>query len=172
MSERETLNARLTKQNKLLKEREDELNARNEQLDAALDNMSQGLAMFDAEQRLIVCNKRYAEMYGLTRDQVKPGTTVRQIFQYRLANGFYQIRDKQGFVDSWAQDFGEVSSRIQELADGRIVCVARRRTANGGRVVTHDDITEREQLNARLEAAEPAAQGAGGKAAHAEPAAR
>ncbi len=152
ISERETLNARLTRQNKLLKEREDELNARNEQLDAALENMSQGLAMFDAEQHLIVSNKRYAEMYGLTPDQVKPGTTVRQIFQYRLANGFYQIRDKQGFVDSWAQDFGEVSSRIQELANGRIVCVARRRTANGGRVVTHDDITEREQLNARLEA--------------------
>jgi diguanylate cyclase (GGDEF)-like protein len=151
VTEREDLNARLTRQNKLLKEREDELKARNEQLDAALENMSQGLAMFDAEQRLIVCNSRYAEMYGLTPDQVTPGTTVRQIFQYRLANGYYQIRDTEGFVDSWAKDFGEVSSRVQELANGRIVCVSRRRTASGGRLVTHDDITEREQLNARLE---------------------
>ena len=47
-------------------EREQELNARNEQFDAALENMLQGLAMFDAEQRLIICNRRYAEMYGLT----------------------------------------------------------------------------------------------------------
>ena len=151
VTEREDLNARLTRQNKLLKEREDQLNARNDQLDAALENMSQGLAMFDAEQRLIVCNRRYAEMYGLTPDQVQPGTTVRQIFQYRLTNGYYQIRDTEGFIDSWAKDFGEVSSRIQELANGRIVSVSRRRTANGGRVVTHEDITEREQLNARME---------------------
>ena len=49
--------------------------------------MTQGLAMFDSEQRLVVCNQRYTEMYGLTPEQVKPGTTVRQILQYRLANG-------------------------------------------------------------------------------------
>jgi diguanylate cyclase (GGDEF)-like protein len=151
VTEREDLNVRLTRQNKLLKEREDEIKARNEQLDAALENMSQGLAMFDADQRLIVCNRRYAEMYGLAPEQVRPGTTVRQIFQYRLANGYYQIRDTEGFIDSWAKDFGEVSSRIQELANGSIVKVSRRRTASGGRVVTHDDITEREQLNTRLE---------------------
>jgi diguanylate cyclase (GGDEF)-like protein len=151
VTEREDLNVRLTQQNKLLEKREEEIKVRSEQLDAALENMSQGLAMFDADQRLVVCNRRYAEMYGLTPNQVKPGTTVRQIFQYRLANGSYQIRDTEGFIDSWAKDFGEVSSRMQELANGRIVKVSRRRTANGGRVVTHDDITEREQLNARLE---------------------
>ena len=65
VTEREQLNARLAEQ--------------HQRLDAALENMLQGLAMFDAEQRLIVCNKRYAEMYGLTPEQVKPGTTVRQI---------------------------------------------------------------------------------------------
>ena len=40
--------------------------SRTQQLDAAMNNMSQGLAMFDAEQRLVVCNELYAEMYGLT----------------------------------------------------------------------------------------------------------
>jgi PAS domain-containing protein len=71
-----------------LQQREEELRLHKEKLDAALDNMLQGLAMFDAEQRLIVCNRRYAEMYGLTAEQVRPGTTVRQIFENRLANGF------------------------------------------------------------------------------------
>jgi diguanylate cyclase (GGDEF)-like protein/PAS domain S-box-containing protein len=151
VSERERLNARLTEQNRLLQEREDQLNQRNEQLDAALENMSQGLAMFDAAQHLIVCNRRYAEMYGLTPEQVKSGTTVRQIFEYRLANGYYQIRDSERFIESWSKDFGENSSRVQELANGRIINVSRRRTISGGRVVTHEDITEREQLNARLE---------------------
>ena len=63
--------------------------------------MFQGLAMFDAEQRLIVCNKRYAEMYGLTPEQVQPGTTVREILEYRIANGCYHVRDAEEFVTSW-----------------------------------------------------------------------
>ena len=113
--------------------------------------MLQGLAMFDAEQRLIVCNLRYRDMYGLTPDQVKPGTTVRQILQYRIDNGFYHVRDVESFLGSWTGKFGEVSTRIQELVDGRIISVTRRSMANGGRLVTHEDITERQKLHARLE---------------------
>ena len=127
------------------------LEAQNMQLDAAINNMLQGLAMFDADQRLIMCNRVYAEMYGLTPEQVKPGTTVREIFDYRLANGFYHVKDSERFIDSWANSFGKRSSRIQELADGRIVSVSRAQTADGGRVVTHEDITQREKLNAQLE---------------------
>jgi diguanylate cyclase (GGDEF)-like protein len=123
---------------------------RNEQLDAALENMFQGLAMFDAGQRLIVCNTRYSQMYGLTPDQVRPGTTVREILQHRLASGNYVINDNDSFLDSWTSGFGEVSTRVQELADGRIISVSRRSMASGGRLVTHEDITERQQLSARL----------------------
>ena len=148
---RERLNAQLEQQHRLLKEHEKTLQARNNQLDATINNMLQGLAMFDAEQRLIVCNKLYAEMYGLTPEQVKPGTTVREIFDYRMANGFYHVKDTEQFVDSWASSFGKRSSRIQELADGRIISVSRSQTADGGRVVTHEDITERQKLNAQLE---------------------
>ena len=137
ITERELLNARLAQQ--------------HEQFDAALENMLQGLAMFDAEQRLIVCNRRYRDMYGLTADQVKPGTTIRQILQYRIDNGFYHVRDVESFLGSWTGHFGEVSSRIQELVDGRIISVTRRSMANGGRLVTHEDITERQKLHARLE---------------------
>ncbi len=144
-------NRELEHQNNLLRQREDELKTQNIKFDAALENMLQGVAMFDAEQRLIVCNRRYAEMYGLTPEQVKPGTTVRQIFDYRLANGHYHVKDTESFIGSWADDFGEVSSRIQELADGRIISVTRRRMANGGRLVTHEDISERRRLDAQLE---------------------
>jgi diguanylate cyclase (GGDEF)-like protein len=147
----EQTNRELEHHNNLLRQREDELKTQNVKFDAALENMLQGVAMFDAEQRLIVCNNRYAEMYGLTPEQVKPGTTVRQIFDYRIANGHYHVKDTASFVGTWADDFGEVSSRIQELADGRIVSVTRRRMANGGRLVTHEDITERRRLDAQLE---------------------
>ena len=153
VTDRQELDARLKEQNDLLKQREEKLQAKNDQLDAALNNMSQGLAMFDGEQRLIVCNRLYAEMYGLTSDQVKPGTTVRQIFDSRMANGFYHVKETESaaFVDSWASSFGQRSARIQELADGRMISVARGRTADGGRVVTHEDVTARQKLVAQLE---------------------
>jgi diguanylate cyclase (GGDEF)-like protein len=123
----------------------------HEQLDAALENMLQGLAMFDAEQRLIICNQRYADMYGLTAEQVRPGTTVSQILEYRKSIGFYHVHDTERFVDGWTGNIGEISSRIQELADGRIICVTRRSMANGGILVTHEDVTERQKLHDRLE---------------------
>ena len=148
---RENLNAQLAEQNDLLKAREEELKTRNMQLDAALEHMLQGLALFDSELRLVVCNHVYAEMYGLTPEQVKPGTTVREIFDHRMANGFYHVKDTEAFVDGWAGNFGQRSTRIQELADGRIIAVSRGQTADGGRVVTHEDITARQKLVTQLE---------------------
>jgi diguanylate cyclase (GGDEF)-like protein len=138
------------RQAKALQQSEEELRAQNARLDAALENMLQGLAMFDAEQRLIVCNSLYARMYGLTPEQVMPGTTVRQIFENRLANGHYHVKDSDGFVGGWTGDFGPTSKRIQELADGRIISVLRRQTPDGGRVVTHEDITDRQKLSNQL----------------------
>ena len=76
-----------TRQNELLIEREQELNVRNEQLDAALNNMLQGLAMYDSQFRLVMCNRRYAEMYGLSPEQVKRGTPLREIMEHRIARG-------------------------------------------------------------------------------------
>jgi diguanylate cyclase (GGDEF)-like protein len=150
LRERRQTAEQLQRQSKLLLQHEEDLRIQNAILDAALSNMLQGLAMFDAEQRLVVCNKRYAEMYALTPEQVKPGTTVREILEYRIAGGFYHVRDAEGFVSSWTSKFGEVSSRIQELADGRIISVSRHQMANGGRLVTHEDITERQKLSSKL----------------------
>jgi len=61
----ERLSARLVKQYELLRQREDELRRRSRRLEIALDYMSQGLCMFDAEHRLVTCNARYLQMYNL-----------------------------------------------------------------------------------------------------------
>ena len=53
----------------------------NMRLDAAIENMPQGLCMFDPEQKLIVCNKQYAELYGLNKEQTKPGTSLTAILR-------------------------------------------------------------------------------------------
>jgi diguanylate cyclase (GGDEF)-like protein len=138
VTEREKLKLRLAQQ--------------NEQLDAALNNMSQGLAMFDDEQRIVVCNDRYREMYALTPELGKPGTYLRQILQHRLANGSHTKADPSHFIDDVVAEFNSRSNDIHELADGRIIRVQRRETASGGLVVTHEDITDTHRLNAQLEA--------------------
>ncbi len=119
-------------------------------LATALANMSQGVCLFDAQQRVLVANKRYAELYSLTPDQVTPGTSVRSILEARAARGAYGNVDAKDFIDVRVAGFHKKVSEIVELADGRHISVLRRPMANGGLVSTHEDITERRQAEARI----------------------
>ena len=56
-------------------------------LDAALNNISQGLCFFDGSHRLIICNNRYIDMYGLPADRVRPGVSLRDIVNMRVEAG-------------------------------------------------------------------------------------
>ena len=98
VTEHERLNTRLGEQNHRLREQEKALKAQNLILDAALETMSQGLCMFDAEQKVVTCNARYAQMYGLTMEQVKPGTSLQEIIQLRVANGLYADRKPEEYT--------------------------------------------------------------------------
>jgi len=151
MTEREALNARLARQNKLLKQREEELEAQNTRFNAAINNMSQGLCLFNTEQRVMFANRRFAEIYNLDPEQVKPGTALRQIMEARVARGAYSNTDGAKFVADGVASFGQAVSQIIHLADGRFISVLRRPMPDGGVVSTHEDITEREKLKARLE---------------------
>ena len=73
ITERQKLHARLEQQHKLLKAQEEQLRPQNLQLDAALNNIVQGLAMFDAEQRLVLCNSRYARDLRPVSEQTHVG---------------------------------------------------------------------------------------------------
>lgn len=113
------------------------------QLDAALENMSQGLCMFDAMQRLIVCNNRYAELYGLHDEQTTPGTMLRTILDARIAQG-RAPDDHESYVNDRIKEVTvnrpyQVTNR---LSDGRYVLVVHRPMVSGGWVATHEDITE------------------------------
>jgi len=65
ITERQRLNARLQQQHQHLRQQAEKLRAQNIQLDVALNNMSQGLCLFDANQHVVIANRRYAEMYGI-----------------------------------------------------------------------------------------------------------
>ncbi len=113
------------------------------QLDAALENMSQGLCMFDAQKRLIVCNKRYAELYGLSDEQTKPGTELRVILEHRIARGTAPEDHESYFRDRLSEvSINRSYQVVNRLRDGRHVSVVHRPMPDGGWVATHDDVTE------------------------------
>ena len=130
-----------------------QLRQQKEQLNIALENMSQGLAMFDRDQHVIMCNKRYAGMYGLTLDQVKPGTPLRKIVAHRIANGFYAGASPEDYMRERLAPVRNDTDVIHRLSDGRTIALAVRVMPDGSGVATHTDITERENLQGRLDAA-------------------
>jgi diguanylate cyclase (GGDEF)-like protein/PAS domain S-box-containing protein len=150
ITEREELNTRLKAQNALLQQREAELAEQNRRFDAAIGNMSQGMCLYDAEQRILFANDRYADIYGLTREQVKPGTTLREVFAARAARGAYAAAHAEEFIQAGLERFGRYTCEILKLDDGRFISVVRRPMPDGGLLSTHEDITEREQLSAQI----------------------
>ncbi|MBN9259376.1 MAG: PAS-domain containing protein [Hyphomicrobium sp.] len=129
-----------------------ELHSRNKMFDILLDNMSQGLCLFDADQNVVFANRRYAEIYGLAPEHIKPGTSLKAILEARVATGVYGSIDGQRFVEDGVATFREKVSTVLRLADGRSIAVLRLPMPDGSLVSTHEDITQREKLNARFAA--------------------
>ena len=148
----EDFNARLQQQHDLLKVQEQQLRAQNVQLDAALNNIAQGLAMFDADQRLVLCNRRYAEIYELSPDQVTLGTTLLEIIRHRVGNKLLSDMSPEAIVDAMLRKrndthFGEFYS---QLSDGRCIAITVQPMTDGGTVSTHQDITEQRRSEAKI----------------------
>ncbi|HEY6024762.1 MAG TPA: EAL domain-containing protein [Pseudolabrys sp.] len=122
---------------------ENEIKRQEEQLNAALDNISQGVCMFDASQRLIVCNKKYADIYGLTDDQTKPGTPIHTILEHRIASG-NAPEDHEAYIRDRLNEVAvnQPYQTVNRLRDGRYVSVVHQPMNNGGWVATHEDVTE------------------------------
>jgi diguanylate cyclase (GGDEF)-like protein len=121
------------------------------QLTTAMNNMSHGLIMFDAAERLVVCNDRYVEMYGLPRGVAKPGSTLRDLIRCRVANGTL-ARDPDEYRAELreAMGAGHTTSWVIEGPDGRAVAVTNRPMPGGAWVATHEDVTERRRAERRI----------------------
>ena len=113
----------------------------------ALNYMSQGLCMFDAAGRIVVCNQQYLRMYKLSPEVVKPGCTLLGLMEHRKQTGFL-TRDPRQYVkeilDSIAA--GKTSKWMIEASDGRKVHAINEPMPGGGWVSTHQDITEQLRL--------------------------
>ena len=123
----------------------------NLRFNAALENMAHALCMFDDEQRLIVCNKRYGEMYGLTPEQTRPGTTLRSILEARVAAG-RSPEDGEAYIAGRLEEVARSGSYhvVNKLRDGRVIAVSHEPMPGGGWVAVHQDITEQHLAEERL----------------------
>src|SRR5258708_5248888 len=133
----------------------EEQKTQNLRFDTAINNMSEGLCLFDGKQRLIVCNDLYAKMYKLSRDLVRPGTTLAEIVDHRFAAGSFPDMTRAEYL-LWRDSIAispDPSDTVVQLKDGRTIAVHHQPMPDGGWVATHDDITERKRAEQALQRA-------------------
>jgi diguanylate cyclase (GGDEF)-like protein len=119
-------------------------------LEEAIHNLSLGIVIFDASRKVVFCNRRYMDMYGLTPEQVKPGTPTSALIQHRLNIGLkVRVAPEDYIRERVGRDIA-LDTTVQEFTDGRIIAYTVRPLPDGGGIATHEDITEREELHARL----------------------
>src|SRR5262249_6906439 len=117
---------------------------------AALNNMTQGLCMFDSAARLVLCNQVYIDMYDLRSEHARPGTPLRDLLMHRLAADNFD-GNPDGYVADCLRQAAEnrTDTRTIELKDGRVIALVSRPMRSGGWLATHTDVTE--QLAAEKE---------------------
>ncbi|WP_407186258.1 EAL domain-containing protein [Bradyrhizobium centrosematis] len=133
--------------NRQNREAQERLEAERLRLDTALNNMTQGLILYDAAGYIVTCNRRYAEMFGLSHEVIKPGCHIREAMHHRKERGAFD-----GDVEAFCADVmrvvaeGTVSTRMHQLANGRAFQVINTPLPQGGWVATIEDVTERRNL--------------------------
>src|ERR1700682_6446854 len=118
---------------------------RNAFVSSALNNLSHGVVMTDPQHRIVFCNDRYLEIYGLARSDISRNMTGPELLA---------LRRQRGVLDLSVEDFYARASTpeglVTELPDGRSIVVKYFRLPNGGSVATHEDCTEPRKLSRQL----------------------
>ena len=116
----------------------------------ALDNMTQGLCLFDATDRLVVLNARFAALYGVPPALRRPGTPSEALLDHirPRVNGHCAPRSIAQRRDAAARCLPDEETR--ELADGRVIAVIHAPVPGGGWMCTHEDVTERREAEATI----------------------
>jgi diguanylate cyclase (GGDEF)-like protein len=137
----------MTDHGQIIAPRPAQLSAR---LEEAINHLSFGIVIFDEKREVVFCNERYREMYGLSPEQVKPGTPTSELIRHRLSLGLkVQVAPDDYVRERIGRDIA-LDTTVQEFADGRIIAYTVYPVPGGGGMATHEDITEREELNVRL----------------------
>ncbi len=119
-------------------------------LEDAIHLLALGIVIFDEKREVVFCNARYREMYGLSAEQVKPGTPTSDLIRHRLKLGLKLQIPPDDYIRQRVGRDVALDTTVQEFTDGRIIAYTVHAMPGGGGMSTHEDVTEREGLNARL----------------------
>lgn len=138
------LRARIIAAGERLMAMEREVRTARGQLVAAVEALDDGFVYFDADDRLVLANTKYRELYDFDASVMVPGTSFEDILRDGLARG--QYRDALGREDEWLRtrlaSHQKTIRRSQHLSDGRVLQIVERKTHDGGRVGLRIDVTE------------------------------
>jgi diguanylate cyclase (GGDEF)-like protein len=119
-------------------------------LQEAINHLSLGVIIFDGKRELVFCNKRYMEIYGLSAEQVKPGTPTSELIRHRLNLGLKVLAQPDEYIRQRVGNAVVAGTTIEEFTDGRVIAHTVHPMPGGGGIATHEDITTREEMSARL----------------------
>ncbi len=123
------------------------LRGQNRRLTAALNHMSQGLCMYDGNERLLLFNRPYMDMYGFSPEIVKPGCKLLDVLDHRVALGTLTGNAADYRATLMATlDQGKATNNLVNSGRGRIISVINQPMPGGGWVGTHEDVTEQRKL--------------------------
>jgi diguanylate cyclase (GGDEF)-like protein len=127
------------------------LSEKSQHLDNAINNMTQGLLLFDSSGRLVICNRRYIDMFGLSTDVVKPGCHLRDLIRHRQERGSF-VGDVDAYCARFLDPTGSlVQDAVTSTPDGRTIRLVFKRSPDGGWAATLEDVTEGRRDQARIE---------------------
>ncbi len=118
---------------------------RNAFISSALNHLNQGVVMTDPNRRIVFCNERYFEIYGLTRADVPSGMTGLELLEMRRKRGLLNLS-----VEAFYAGATSPEGLITELPNGKSVLVKHFDLPNGGSIATHEDCTGQRQLSRKL----------------------
>jgi diguanylate cyclase (GGDEF)-like protein len=117
----------------------------------AVNNLSLGLIVFNARREVVFCNARYMEIYGLSPQQVKPGTPIGELIRHRLSLGLKIPATPEEYIRERVANAAVPGTTVHEFNDGRVISYTVYPMPDGGGMATHEDITGREEMNSRLQ---------------------
>ncbi|WP_442894337.1 bifunctional diguanylate cyclase/phosphodiesterase [Bradyrhizobium sp. AZCC 1693] len=127
------------------------LSEKSRHLDTAINNMTQGLLLFDSSGRLVICNRQYIDMFGLSPDVVKPGCHLSNLIRHRQERGSF-VGDVDAYCARFLDPNGSlVQDTITSTPDGRTIRLIFKRSPDGGWATTLEDVTEGRRDQARIE---------------------
>jgi len=127
------------------------LAAERRQLSIAVNNIPQGLVLYDASARIIICNQPYLDMFGLSPEVAKPGCTIQRLIAHRKETGSFD-GDVDEFCNAIIQkvSLGKATRQLAEAPGGRAIEIINRPLKGGGWVATIEDVTERTRADEKI----------------------